>query len=221
MACSLQPQVRPFRTILEGGDATPKIQISADVLYLTTLLKDEQLSGYINATCLLTIDDANNSAMRGTVAVDATDVSSGVVDFDIDLLETMFFNWQNSFTDIWCETYILVDTQQLAEDYNITIPEEYYDMKGTVLKTRIIADGEIQESVIDDREPTVEEAAPEEGSPESLCDTPDIIEDSDDGFKKPSHDIIEDSDDGFKKPSIIEDQTLAVAKNAAKYLGQN
>jgi hypothetical protein len=99
-----------------------------------------------------------------------------------------------------------VDTQQLAEDYNITIPEEYYDMKGTVLKTRIIADGEIQESVIDDREPTVEEAAPEEGSPESLCDTPDIIE---------------DSDDGFKKPSIIEDQTLAVAKNAAKHLGQN
>ena len=206
MECYLQPQVRPFITILEGADTTPRIQISADVLYLTTLLKDEQLSGYINATCLLTIADANNVTARGTVAVDATDVSSGLVDFDIDLLDALSFNWQNSFTDIWCETYILVDTQQLAEDYNITIPEEYYDMKGTVLETRIIVDGEIQESVIDDREPTVEKAAPEEGSPESMCESPDIVE---------------DSDDGFEKPSIIEDQTLVVAKNAAKYLGQN
>lgn len=157
MTCKLDPSVIPYRFTLRGtlavsseGDA-PKIEISADVKNLTTLLKDEELSGYIRAVCLINISDESNGTIRGTEVVDATDVSSGMVDFNIDLFETMSFNWWDSFTHIWCETYILVDTQQMSEDYNITIPEEYYNMKGKVTTTYIFQNPNQSDLVVDER----------------------------------------------------------------------
>jgi len=157
MTCKALPSVVPYRFTLRGtvavsseGD-TSKIEISADVKNLTTLLKDEELSGYIRAVCFVHIDDDSNGTIRGTEVIDATDVSSGIVDFDIDLFETMSFNWWDSFTDIWCETYILIDTQLMSEDYNITIPEEYYNMKGEVTTTYVIKEGVIQDLVVDER----------------------------------------------------------------------
>jgi len=157
MTCKALPSVVPYRFTLRGtlvgsseGD-TSKIEISADVKNLTTLLKDEELSGYIRAVCLVYISDKSSGVNRFTEVIDATDVSSGIVDFDIDLFETMSFNWWDSFTDIWCETYILIDTQLMSEDYNITIPEEYYNMKGEVTTTYVIKEGVIQDLVVDER----------------------------------------------------------------------
>tara|TARA_R110000803_G_scaffold103601_1_gene171752 strand:- start:13 stop:651 length:639 start_codon:yes stop_codon:yes gene_type:complete len=212
MTCKLDPSVIPYRFTLRGtlavsseGDA-PKIEISADVKNLTTLLKDEELSGYIRAVCLINISDENNGTIRGTEVVDATDVSSGMVDFNIDLFETMSFNWWDSFTHIWCETYILVDTQQMSEDYNITIPEEYYNMKGKVTTTYIFQNPNQSDLVVDERKTTVKKATFEGASSESLCDT---------GF------FLEDSDDGFEKPSIFKDNTLDKAKSITDKLGYN
>jgi len=212
MTCKALPSVVPYRFTLRGtlavsseGD-TSKIEISADVKNLTTLLKDEELSGYIRAVCFVYIDDDSNGTIRSTKVIDATDVSSGIVDFDIDLFETMSFNWWNSFTDIWCETYILIDTQLMSEDYNITIPEEYYNMKGKVTTTYIFQNPNQSNLVVDERKTTVKKATFEGASSESLCDT---------GF------FLEDSDDGFEKPSILEDKALETAKSITEKLGRN
>jgi len=212
MTCKALPSVVPYRFTLRGtlavsseGD-TSKIEISADVKNLTTLLKDEELSGYIRAVCFVYIDDDSNGTIRSTKVIDATDVSSGIVDFDIDLFETMSFNWWNSFTDIWCETYILIDTQLMSEDYNITIPEEYYNMKGKVTTTYIFQNPNQSNLVVDERKTTVKKATFEGASSESLCDT---------GF------FLEDSDDGFEKPSILEDKVLETAKSITEKLGRN
>ena len=228
MTCTELPSVVPYRFTLRGtlevsseGDAS-KIEVSADVKNLTTLLKDEELSGYIRAVCLVYIDDDSNGTIRSTEVIDATDVSSGIVDFDIDLFETMSFNWWNSFTDIWCETYILIDTQQMSEDYSITIPEEYHNMKGEVTTTYIIQSGgktfDMSNLVVDERKTTVKKVT-------SLCDTSDFIEDpDDDGFEKPSifkDNTLDSDDDGFEKPSIFKDNTLDKAKSITDKLGYN
>jgi hypothetical protein len=158
MACKLQPMVTPSRVVLEGtfilkNSPTPRIIIEADISNLTTLLKDEELSTYIRAICSITIDDTESTTMRGTQSEDA-DIYSNTVSFDINLSETMSFSWWDSHTDIWCETYILVDTVQMSEDYNITISDDYKDMKGEVVKTYIIVDGKtnVDLAIVDSRE---------------------------------------------------------------------
>jgi hypothetical protein len=149
MACKLQPSIIPFKAILGGSQSasstrvTPKIVIEADVKGLTSLLKDDELQQYISALCLMTIDDTERSTQ-----IEVLDVLNGIVRFDIDLFDTMSFNWWDSFTDIWCETYILVDTAQMSEDYNIVIADEYLDMKGEIEKTYIIEGGEINYDLI-------------------------------------------------------------------------
>ena len=159
MACKLQPIVSPSRVILEGtfvlkNNPTPRIIIEANVANLTTLLKDEELSAYIRAICFITIDDTVNMTMRGTQLENA-DIYSDTIIFDINLLETMSFSWWDSHTDIWCETYIMVDTVQMSEDYNINISDDYKDMKGEITKTYIIADGKtnVNLAIQDKREP--------------------------------------------------------------------
>ena len=151
MTCKLQPSVVPYRFTLRGGGmSAAKIEVSADVKNLTSLLKDEQLVGYIRAVCVVNISEKNIGVV-GMKIIDETDISSGVVDFDVNL-STMLFNWWDSFTDIWCETYISVDTQQMSEDYGIVIPEEYRDMKGEVIETYIFQGSDISNLVVDERE---------------------------------------------------------------------
>ena len=209
MTCTELPSVVPYRFTLRGtlevsseGDAS-KIEVSADVKNLTTLLKDEELSGYIRAVCLVYIVDDSNGTIRSAEVIDATDVSSGIVDFDIDLFET-------------------IDTQQMSEDYSITIPEEYHNMKGEVTTTYIIQSGgetfDMSNLVVDERKTTVKKVT-------SLCDTSDFIEDpDDDGFEKPSifkDNTLDSDDDGFEKPSIFKDNTLDKAKSITDKLGYN
>jgi len=172
MACKLQPSVMPYRFTLEGSSTlksegiSPRITISTDVKDLTSLLKDDDLQQYISAICLITIEDTVNNTTRGA-QVEVVDILDEMVSFSIDLSDTMSFNWWDSFTDIWCETYILVNTTQMSEDYSITISEEYLDMKGEIKKTYIIQSGEISDIVIDARD-TVEEIAERTTAEEDL-----------------------------------------------------
>jgi len=193
MACKLQPSVIPFKAILGGSQSasstlvTPKIVIEADVKGLTSLLKDDELQQYISALCFMTIDDTDNITMRGT-QIEVLDVLNGIVRFDIDLFDTMSFNWWDSFTDIWCETYILVDTAQMSEDYNIAIADEYLDMKGEIKKTYIIEDGEINyDLIISDSREAVQSTNASTTEEVETCDgeTTDVDTPGDEGKKAP------------------------------------
>ena len=157
MTCKLQPKIIPYRIILEGSfsattSLAPIITIEADINNLTTLLGDEELSKYIRAICDIRIDDTTNPTK--ITQLKNADISSNIISFDANLLETMYFDWRVPHTDILCETYIMVDTAQMSEDYNIEISDDYKNMKGEVERTYIIQGGEINSdlTIMDSRE---------------------------------------------------------------------
>ena len=168
MICEGLPRLVPFRITLQGSeDSTqtvePKITIDTDLENLTILPKDLTHRDYLMAVVSLIIDDG--STQKKLNVQGWYDLES----FDMDLLDIPF-NWTDQFTDIWCETYISVDTLQMSEDYSISIPDEYLDMVGKTEKTYIIQSGEINYGiVVDERE--VEQDVTEEVSnvfPEEL-----------------------------------------------------
>tara|TARA_R110000744_G_scaffold241974_1_gene359163 strand:- start:1204 stop:1980 length:777 start_codon:yes stop_codon:yes gene_type:complete len=150
MICEGLPRLVPFRVTLQGSeDSTqaiePKITIDTDLENLTILPKDLATRDYLMAVCSLIIDDGSTPkklSMQGWY-----DLGS----FDMDLL-SISFDWTDQIIDIWCETYISVDTLQMSEDYSISIPDEYLDMIGKTEKTYIIQSGEINyDIVVDER----------------------------------------------------------------------
>mgnify|MGYP003629641005 CR=1 FL=1 len=153
MACKLQPKIIPYRIILEGSfsattSLAPILTIEADINNLTTLLSDEELSKYIRAICDISISDTTNMRVYPAAQLKNADLSSNIISFDINLLEELSFDWRVPHTDILCETYIMVDTAQMSEDYSIEISDDYKDMKGEVEKTYIIQDSEINSDLI-------------------------------------------------------------------------
>ncbi len=224
MACKLQPTVETFGVQLFGNTTVastsidPKISILADIENLTILLKDGELSDYIRAICILTIDDTENYTMRG-VKIENTDIYSGRIEFDVDLSD-MSFNWWDSFTDIWFETYIFVDTKQMSEDYNITISDDYLDMKGEVLTTYIIKDGVVNYDlpVVDNRLSSYDKPL-EVGGCVVESETSAIDKNKnmtiDTGYKIDENDVI--SPDDNKKPSIVEKQMIKVGTQIKTY----
>ena len=146
MICEGLPRLVPFRITLQGSeDSTqtvePRITIDTDLENLTILPKDLTHRDYLMAVVSLIIDDG--STQKKLNVQGWYDLES----FDMDLLDIPF-NWTDQFTDIWCETYISVDTLQMSEDYSISIPDEYLDMVGKTEKTYIIQSGEINYDIV-------------------------------------------------------------------------
>jgi len=202
MICEELPRLVPFRITLQGSeDSTqtiePKIIIDTDLENLTILPKDLRAShDYLMAVVSLIIDDGSTQKKLKVQAWH--DLGS----FDMDLLD-ISFNWTDQFIDIWCETYISVDTLQMSEDYSISIPDEYLDMIGKTEKTYIIQSGEINYGiVVDERE--VEQDAAEEASNVLSAESPEEQERED--MAKEERDIADQKEEQENKRQSDEDK---------------
>lgn len=159
MACKLSPTASVESVWLEEW---PYVKVSVVIEgVFSDLLKDEELSDYLRAVCVLSIYDPSSGAMVTTPeawlgtnkhwgdvewynttgwdkylrAEKALPTNDTVFEFNLESLidptddsETTKKNWNETYLSYF--TYIQVDTQQMAEDFNITIADEYKGMAG-------------------------------------------------------------------------------------------
>jgi hypothetical protein len=108
----------------------------------------------------------------------------------------------------------------MSEDYNITISDDYLDMKGEVLTTYIIKDGVVNYDlpVVDNRLSSYDKPL-EVGGCVVESETSAIDKNKnmtiDTGYKIDENDVI--SPDDNKKPSIVEKQMIKVGTQIKTY----
>ena len=163
MDCKLSPTVSVESVWIEEW---PVVKVSAVIEgVFSDLLKDEELSKYIRAVCILSIYDPSSRATlvppeawletnkhwgdiewytslgwdkylraekvfptNDTVFTFEEENSLELIVDPTDDPETTKRNWSEAYLSYF--TYIQVDTQQMAEDFNITIADEYKGMAG-------------------------------------------------------------------------------------------
>ncbi len=226
MDCKLSPTVSVESVWLEEW---PYVKVSVVIEgVFSDLLKDEELSEYIRAVCVLSIYDPAASANANVVNPESVFELNGywanvewyklwegylraekvlptndtVFEFNLESLidptddsETTKKNWNEAYLSYF--TYIQIDTQQMAEDFNITIADEYKGMAGDYETGVIMVGGVVVEpdersfDVQDLREAVeeepVDEACEAEYDPSQATEgeTTDVDTPGDEGKKAP------------------------------------
>ena len=159
MACKLSPTVSVESVWLEEWPYV-KVSVVMEGVF-SDFLKDEELSDYLRAVCVLSIYDPSSGAMAASPeatleakkhwediewynsmgwdkylrAEKVLPTNNTVFELDIESLidptddsETTKRNWNKAYLSYF--TYIQVDTQQMAEDFNIAISDDYKGMTG-------------------------------------------------------------------------------------------
>jgi hypothetical protein len=191
MECKLSPTVSVESVWLEEWPYVKVSVVISDVF--STFLKDEELSKYIRAVCILSIYDPSSRAMLvppeawletnkhwGDIewytslgwdeflrAEKVFPTNDTVFELNIESLidptddvETTKKNWSTAYLSYF--TYIQVDTQQMAEDFNITIADEYKGMAGdyetgVIMIGGVVVDADARSFDVQDLREAVEE----------------------------------------------------------------
>ena len=197
MACKLSPTASVHGITLGILPNSVKVAVVIEGVF-SDLLKDEELSKYIRAVCVLSIYDPDAEANANTVNPESVFELNGYwantewyelwdgylraekvqsehyVDFDIDLSSLLTQGeWNKAYLSYF--TYIQVDTQQMAEDFNITIADEYKGLAGDYETGVIMRDGEVVDPaaviVLDHREPVNSDTPANNSCTETKSDT--------------------------------------------------
>ena len=197
MTCKTSPTVSVENVRLEEW---PYVEVSVVVEgAFPDVLKDEKLSDYLRAVCVLSIYDPSSGAMTISPeealddkvhwkfvdwynraetknylrAEKAFPTNDTVFELNIESLidptddsETTKRNWSETYLSYF--TYIQIDTQQMAEDFNITIADEYKGMAGDYETGVIMIGGVVVDA--DDRSFDVQDwrlPVEKEGCPDS------------------------------------------------------
>jgi len=200
MTCKLSPIISVDSVEL---DVSPYVKVSVVVKgAFSDFLKDEELSKYIRAVCVLSIYDPDSQEVSNSVeavleskahwkdtewyknargwdaylrAEKVLPTDSAV--FDIDLSDIVRagevitqddkVSWNKTYLSYF--TYIQVNTQQMAEDFNIAIADEYKGMAGdyetgVIMIGGVVVDSDERSFNVRDLREVVEEEPVDGGS---------------------------------------------------------